>query len=64
MIGPNRLLAPASPFCTRPYSTLMFASFFLSCTSGSETRFSPGSRSVLRCWPGEPSLGQTGISGG
>lgn len=62
MIGPNRLSARL--LCEHPYRTPMSAAFVSSCTSGSETRFSPGSPLVLRCWPGEPSLGPTGISGG
>lgn len=64
MIGPNRLSGPVPLLCTRPYRTLTSAASVSSCTSGSETRFSPGSQWVLRCWPGEPSPGPTGISGG
>lgn len=63
-IGPNPLSDPVPRLCTCPYRSLMFAAFVLFCTSGSGTRFSLESQLVLRCWPGEPSPGQTGISGG
>lgn len=60
--GPHRLSVHL--FCTGPCRTLTSAAFASSCTSGSETRSSLGSPSVSGRWPGELSLGQTGISGG
>lgn len=60
---PSPLSGPVPLICTHPCRALTSAASAWFCTSCSETRFSPASQSVLRCWPGEPSLGRTGISG-
>lgn len=64
MIGSNRLSGRVPLLCKRPYKTLASAASVSSCICGSETRSSPGSQWVSNCWPGEPSLGPTGTSGG
>lgn len=63
MIGPNPPSDPVHLLCTRPYRSPVTAASVWFCSACSETRSSPGSRLVSRCWPGGLSPRPTGISG-